>query len=118
MTRRAPGQKRSSSVIGRAAVMKITSGHDYPRGTPGEFAACFFFETEAHWGFISGPTRAAAEKEFLSILRRSDVHRVPSSSRPGAVNLVAWIAECQPNGTTWLRIKETQGAKNYLNEDE
>jgi hypothetical protein len=92
----------------------IATGDDYPPGTDGDIAVCYFLPSEASWSFERAKDRAEAEVELTAILNGNDALIVvlKSGRQAGLPSRVAWIAKC--DGMAWQRIKETAGAKQFM----
>lgn len=96
----------------------IALGDDYPSGVPGELAVCYYLSSETHWAFIRVPDRQTAEKDFKTALAADDVLRIPLKygNHKAKLGAVVWLAKC--DGKLWCRIKETEGALQYLDRAE
>jgi hypothetical protein len=92
--------------------MIIPSEEDYPEGKKGDLAVCYMLPLETSWSFEPVSNRKEADELFDITRNRTDVLTVPTRGRASAV---VWIAECQ-GGWEWIRLKETEGAAQYLRE--
>ena len=90
--------------------MLFTENRDYPDGSPGQIAVCFFLASEAAWSFEIANNRSEAEESFQKAWRDPAVLSVPIAGGKGAV---VWMMQCQ-SGEDWVCIKRTKGAEAYL----
>ena len=101
----------------RTFVRVLADYEDYPADENAEYAVCYFLEPGTVWVFVPAPDRATADSILRGISSRSEgvlTVSIETGPNAGRKSPVVWIAR---RHSEWRRIKGTEGADQYVEEN-
>ena len=99
-------------------VRVLADYEDYPADENAEYAVCYFLESGSVWVFVPAPDRATADSILRNISSRSEgvlTVSIETGPNAGRKSPVVWIAR---RHSDWRRIKGTEGADQYVGENQ
>jgi hypothetical protein len=101
------------------AYLRLQNGDPYPDAPVDSFAVCYFVGEGAHWVYQAAANREEAEADLKALMDSKEVtrHLLENGPHAGLRSPVIWmVRKMSEDLDDWITIKQTEGAREYVDE--